>query len=197
MEKYFEKEKFKFTSQIHKPEEISNSDKEKIRNILQFAYQRVEEDPELYFKRSRLIVTLRTSDDEILATSIIVKNRIIWFGVGEKYKGQKLGTDLLKETLKLEPDSWLAVGLDYPHVIKTALNAGYKTLQDERVIEPLLISAGNNPKKNIPSQLNNSKLEPLGINNSIVFSRIPGKVSHFGHGNDYLQIPLISPDVKY
>jgi GNAT superfamily N-acetyltransferase len=145
-------------------------------------------DHEIFCDITKLV--LLKVNDKLIGCSSLEHDRITWLGIDREYAGQNLGTRLFAEIKKLVPETWVSIGLNYPHVIKAATNAKYKLIRNQLKVERLFLEAEKNVNTTAFSCY--SGLEHPKLKKAITFSKLPGLTNSYGHGNEYIQIPLIA-----
>lgn len=192
LEKHLDKSsELKLITEFRDVQDLRTEERCKIVDIYKYAY--VKEDiaeKDCFNKESKTLI-LR-ENGRICASATLIKSRILWLGVSKDFRGKELGVTLLSTVIENEPKCWIAVGASFPHVIRTAIKAGFRTISDLDKFYLVLDSSGTNTSNNVPSQLI-FDTDDQDTAYSLCFSRTPGKKSFVGHDNNYIQIIMVSP----
>jgi hypothetical protein len=185
---YYENFNSELHTQILNVEELNRPQRDKIISIYRKVYENEHlfNDQEMFHEITK--IQILTHSDQIIACSSFVNDRITWLGVDPKLSGNNLGVKLFEQIKIKNPSSWITIGLDYQHVRKAAIKGGFKPIRQEDELKKLFYSVGKNPNESVFHSLIYS--EKYAVKGSITFSKLPGKVNNFGHGNDYIQLPL-------
>lgn len=127
----------------------------------------------------------------VIGSISLLSSRITWIGADREYLGKGIGKKLFDLAKSSDRNAWVSIGLDYPHIHKSALKAGFKPIRKVDELMAIFSLVGKDSSKSVLSSLINSDIiNEYSLKGSLTFSKLPGLISGHGHDNGYIQLPL-------